>query len=57
MEGLDEKILLSLLQTYEEALRELGKMDDPLVTRLTRRLERRRMQAIIELAKLYMPES
>jgi hypothetical protein len=56
MEGLDEKTLLSLLQTYEVALQELGKMDDPLITRLRRRLERRRLQAVIALANLSMPD-
>jgi hypothetical protein len=55
VEGLDEKTLLILLQTYEIALQELGKMDDPLVTGLMRRLERRRTQCVIALANLSTP--
>jgi hypothetical protein len=57
VEGLDEKTLLILLQTYEIALQELDKMDDPLVTGLMRRLERRRLQAVIALANLSTPDA
>jgi hypothetical protein len=45
------------LQTYEVALRELDKMDDPLVTGLMRRLQRRRTQVVIALANLFRPDA
>lgn len=52
VEGLDEEVLLSLLGIYEAALAELRRVDDPTVTGLMRRLEKRRVQAIIALANL-----
>jgi hypothetical protein len=56
VKGLDEQTLLQLLRVYEAALLELRQINDPSVKSLARRLERRRMEAIVALAQLYMPE-
>ena len=56
MKGLDEQALLTLLRVYEAALLDLSKMNDPAVHSLMRRLEKRRMAAIMALAQVYMPD-
>ncbi len=48
--------LLALLQTYEEALTELRAMDDPALSGLMRRLERRRAETVVALAQRWFPE-
>ena len=54
MQRLDRDSLLNLLATYETAIRELERWDDPLVTGLLRRLERHRAEVLSALATQYL---
>jgi hypothetical protein len=47
---LKKTTLLTLLQTYETAIRELERLRDPSVAALLRRMERHRAQVIAALA-------
>jgi hypothetical protein len=55
-EGVDTETLLSLLQIYEAALRELREMNDPALAGLTRQLVIHRAEVIAALAASYMPD-
>jgi hypothetical protein len=57
VKNLDAETLLRLLAVYESALRELAAMNDPAVSCLMRRLERRRAEVIAALADSWFPES